>query len=329
MKHAIITGGAGFIGSHLAGRLLAEGGWKVTVVDNFTPNYPRAVKEEGLAPHLFNPDFVLMEADILDRERMEPLFRMHPAADTVVVHLAALVGVRPSVTDPIAYHRVNVTGTLQMLELARMHQVSHFILASSSSVYGENPEVPWSESVQDVRPISPYAVTKQAAEQFARVHARLHGLRVTALRFFTVYGPRQRPDLAIHAFFRKISEGQPLQQFGDGGTERDYTYVDDIIAGIRAAFDRPVATGAQGDFELYNLGNSRTVALRELIAGIEQEVGRKAVIQQCPEQPGDVRRTFADIGRARTHFGYAPATGIEEGLKRFHAWFRAAYAQAE
>lgn len=326
-RHVIITGGAGFIGSHLAAHLLGEGGWRVTVVDNFTPNYPRAIKEEGLAPLRSNPAFTLVEADVLDKARMEPLFALHPPAETVVVHLAALVGVRPSVSDPIAYHRVNVAGTLQLLELARSHGLGHFILASSSSVYGENPEVPWRERVKDLRPISPYAVTKQAAEHFARVHARLYGLRVTALRFFTVYGPRQRPDLAIHTFFRKISEGEPLRQYGDGGSERDYTYVDDIVAGVRAAFDRPAATGEQGDFELYNLGNSRTVALRELIAAIEAEVGRKAVIEPWPDQPGDVRRTFADIGRARAHLGYVPATGLQEGLRRFHAWYKQAYAK--
>lgn len=320
-KHVIITGGAGFIGSHLAGLLLDEGGWKVTVVDNFTPNYPRATKEEGLAMHRANPAFSLVEADILEEGALASLFGQYAGADTTVVHLAALVGVRPSVLDPLAYHRVNVEGTLRMLELARAHRTGHFILASSSSVYGEHPAVPWKETAAGLRPISPYGVTKQAAEHFTRLYARLHGLRTTALRFFTVYGPRQRPDLAVHAFFRNISEGRPVRQFGDGTTRRDYTYVGDIVAGVRSAMDRPVAgEGGKGDFELFNIGNSRTVPLRELIAAIEREVGRKAVIEQLPEQAGDVQQTFADISKARERFGYMPRTTLEEGLRRFHAW---------
>lgn len=320
-KHAIITGGAGFIGSHLVDRVLAKGGWKVTVIDNFDPFYPRSIKQANLAAHAGNPAFTLLEGDFLDEQVLEEAFSRHAGASTTVFHLAAKTGVRPSITDPLGYHRVNTTGTLKLLEMARKHGAAHFILASSSSVYGEHPGMPWAESVEDLQPISPYAASKLAAEQFARVYARLHGMRTTVVRFFTVYGPRQRPDLAIHSFFRKISEGLPVQQFGDGSTRRDYTYVDDIVQGVMAAMDRPFPADGSGDHELYNLGNSATVPLRELIAAIEAEAGRKAVIEVRPEQPGDVPQTQADITKAKAHFAYAPRTGIRAGLHEFARWY--------
>ncbi len=313
MRHAIITGGAGFIGSHLVDRLLAEGGWKVTVIDNFDPFYARALKEANVATHLTHPDLRFIEGDILDDAVLDQAFAEKGA---VVIHIAAKAGVRPSIADPIGYHRVNVTGTLKLLERARYGGVEHFILASSSSVYGVDPNVPWKEKERGIQPISPYAASKLAAEGFAQVYAHLHGMKVTALRFFTVYGPRQRPDLAIHQFFRKIISGTPIQQFGDGSTRRDYTFVDDIISGVRRAIDRKQG----GPFEIYNLGNSETIMLRDLIAGIEAELGRKAIIHLKPEQPGDVPQTFADVSKAGAHFGYKPTTSIPEGLKRFHAW---------
>ena len=321
-RHAIITGGAGFIGSHLVDALVNEGGWAVTVVDDFHPFYPRAVKEANIAQHLADPVFRLVEGDILDEATLRAAFGRAPGADTVVIHLAGLAGVRPSLSDPLAYHRVNVTGTLKVLEMAREHHVAHFIFASSSSVYGNDPNVPWSETLGDLRPISPYAATQFAAEQFTRVHARTYGLDTTVLRFFTVYGPRQRPDLAIHSFFRKISEGTPIQQFGNGGTRRDYTFVGDIIKGIRGAMDRPLERkDGQGAFDIFNLGNSDTVTLRELIAAIEKEVGRKAIIEVLPEQAGDVQQTFADVEKARRHLGFEPATTLAEGLRHFHLWY--------
>jgi UDP-glucuronate 4-epimerase len=313
MRHAIITGGAGFIGSHLVDRLLAEGGWRVTVIDNLDPFYPRAVKEANIAAHRNTPGFHFIEGDILDDAVLDQAFSGKGA---VVVHIAAKAGVRPSIADPIGYHRVNVTGTLKLLERARYGGVEHFVLASSSSVYGVDPNVPWKEKERGIQPISPYAASKLSAEGFAQVYAHLHGMKVTALRFFTVYGPRQRPDLAIHQFFRKIIAGTPIQQFGDGSTRRDYTYVDDIINGVHAAIDRQQG----GPFEIYNLGNSDTIMLRDLIAAIEQELGIKAVIDVRPEQPGDVPQTFADVSKAGAHFGYKPTTSIREGLKRFHAW---------
>lgn len=321
-RHAIITGGAGFIGSHLVDKLLTEGGWKVTVVDNFHPFYPRATKEENIAHHEGNPAFRLIEGDLLDPEVVNAAFAVAPDTTTVVVHLAALAGVRPSIADPLGYHRVNVSGTLGLLEAARMHGCAHFVLASSSSVYGENPSVPWREDLPDLRPISPYAATKLAAEQFARIYARLHSLPVTVLRFFTVYGPRQRPDLAIHSFFRKVMEGQPIQQFGNGTTRRDYTFVSDIINGVRAAMDRPLkAEGAKGVFDVFNLGNSATVSLKGLISAIETETGHKAFVEVMPEQPGDVPQTFADVSKAKAAFGYVPTTGLETGLREFHRWY--------
>ncbi len=313
MRHAIITGGAGFIGSHLVDRLLAEGGWRVTVIDNFDPFYPRALKEANIAAHLKHPDFRFIEGDILDDAVLDQVFAEKGA---VVVHIAAKAGVRPSIADPIGYHRVNVTGTLKLLERARYSGVEHFVLASSSSVYGVDPNVPWQEKERGIQPISPYAASKLSAEGFAQVYAHLHGMKVTALRFFTVYGPRQRPDLAIHQFFRKIAAGTPIQQFGDGSTRRDYTFVDDIISGVRGAMDR--AQG--GPFEIYNLGNSETIMLRDLIAAIERELDKKAIIDLRPEQPGDVPQTFADVSKAGAHFGYKPTTAIRDGLKRFHAW---------
>ena len=315
MRHALITGGSGFIGSHLVDRLLAEGAWRVTVVDNYDPFYAREVKEANLAQHTGNDRLRVIEADILDEDLDD---RLGAGPIDVIIHIAAKAGVRPSIKDPIAYHRVNVTGTLKLLELARYRRVPHFVLASSSSVYGVDPNVPWKEQELGLKPISPYAATKLAAEQFGQVYAHLHGMRVTALRFFTVYGPRQRPDLAIHQFFRKIKAGVPIQQFGDGTTRRDYTYMDDIVSGVRAAIDRTKG----GRFDIYNLGNSDTVMLRELIAAVEAELGMKAIIDLQPEQPGDVPQTFADTSKSLRDLGFAPSTPLAIGLKKFHEWMR-------
>jgi UDP-glucuronate 4-epimerase len=247
---------------------------------------------------------------------------------TVVLHLAALVGVRPSMADPQGYHRVNVEGTLRVLEQARSARVAHFVLASSSSVYGLHPDSPWAETLGELKPISPYAASKLAAEQFTRVYTRLHGLPSTVLRFFTVYGPRQRPDLAIHAFFRNILAGLPVRRFGDGSTQRDYTYIADIVDGIRRAMDRPWAPEHRDPelFGVFNLGNCTTVSLRQLITAIEAEAGRKALVEEYPEQAGDVPRTCADIRKSREYLGYAPATGLAEGLRHFHQWYQQAMA---
>lgn len=321
-RHAIITGGAGFIGSHLVDRLLGQPGWHVSVVDNFHPFYPREVKEANVARHRSNPAFDLIEGDILDDDVLKQAFEQTKGRQTMVVHLAALAGVRPSLADPIGYHRVNVTGTLKLLEAARHYRAAHFVQGSSSSVYGDHPAVPWKEDLTGLKPISPYAATKLAAESFVQVYARLHGMDCTVLRLFTAYGPRQRPDLAIHGFFRKMIDGKPIQQFGDGGTQRDYTYVGDVVDGICRAMDRPMARKpGQGAYEVFNLGNSEAVPLRVLIASIEEVSGRKAIIKKLPEQPGDVHRTLADIAKAREQLGYAPQTTLAEGLGQFARWF--------
>jgi UDP-glucuronate 4-epimerase len=315
MKSVLVTGGAGFIGSHLVERLLGEGLWRVHVVDDFNDFYDPAVKRRNVAPHLSREDFRLTEADIRDRDALESVFR--ESAFDCVVHLAARAGVRPSLVEPLLYAETNIRGTLNLLELARAHGVRQFVFGSSSSVYGENEKVPFSEDDPVGRPISPYAATKAAGELLCHTYSHLWGLRCVCLRFFTVYGARQRPDLAIHKFARLISEGRPLPVFGDGTTRRDYTFIDDIIAGVRAAIDYEAS-----DFEVFNLGESRTVSLSELIALLERELGREALIERRPTQPGDVPQTFADISKARRLLGYDPQTPIEEGIRRFVEWFR-------
>jgi UDP-glucuronate 4-epimerase len=315
MRNVLVTGGAGFIGSHLVGRLLGEGGWRVRVVDDFNDFYDPAVKRCNVAPHVGREEFKLYEADIRDRAALGRIFE--ETRFDVIVHLAARAGVRPSLAEPLLYAETNIAGTLNLLELARGHRVRQFVFGSSSSVYGENEKVPFSEDDPVSEPISPYAATKAAGELLCHTYSHLWGLRCVCLRFFTVYGARQRPDLAIHKFARLISEGKPIPVFGDGTTRRDYTYVDDIIAGVRAALDYE-ASG----YEIINLGESRTVELRELIGLLEHELGRDAVIERQPLQPGDVPQTFADISKAKRLLGYDPQTPIEEGIRRFVEWFR-------
>jgi UDP-glucuronate 4-epimerase len=315
MRNILVTGGAGFIGSHLVERLLAEGRWRVTVVDDFNDFYDPAVKRANVAPHLGREDFRLVEADIRDRAALARAF--DEGGFDCIVHLAARAGVRPSLAEPVLYAETNINGTVNLLELARARGVRQFVFGSSSSVYGENEKVPFAEDDPIFRPISPYAATKAAGELLCHTYSHLFGLRTVALRFFTVYGARQRPDLAIHKFARLISEGRPIPVFGDGTTRRDYTYVDDIIAGVRAAIDYEGSP-----HEVVNLGESRTVELRELIALLERELGHRAVIDRQPAQPGDVPQTFADITKARRLLGYDPQTQIEDGVRKFVKWFR-------
>lgn len=314
MKNILITGGAGFIGSHLVDRLLAEGGWRITVIDDFNDFYDPAIKRENVRAHLPNPSFKLVEADIRNYEALAPAF-----GDTefdCIVHLAARAGVRPSLKEPRLYVETNINGTLNLLELAREHGVKQFVFGSSSSVYGMNSKVPFSEDDPIFNPISPYAATKAAGELICHSYAHLYDMRIVCLRFFTVYGARQRPDLAIHKFAKLISAGKPIPVFGDGTTGRDYTYIDDIIAGVRAAIDYD-----QSDYELINLGESRTVELRELISLLEKALDRHAEVDRQPVQPGDVPRTFADITKARRLLGYNPQTQIEEGIGKFVEWY--------
>jgi UDP-glucuronate 4-epimerase len=315
MQNILVTGGAGFIGSHLVDRLLAEGEWRVTAVDDFNDFYAPERKRENVRAHLGSDAYSLVEADIRDRAAMTSVFRERQF--DCIVHLAARAGVRPSLSEPHLYAETNITGTLNLLELARAENVRHFVFGSSSSVYGINAKVPFSEDDPIRQPISPYAATKAAGELLCHTYSHLYGIRSVALRFFTVYGARQRPDLAIHKFARLISEGRSIPVFGDGTTRRDYTYIDDIIAGVRAAIDYRASA-----CEVFNLGESRTVELKELIALLEKELGRRALIDRQPLQPGDVPQTFADIRKARSLLGYNPQTQIEDGIKRFVEWFR-------
>lgn len=315
MKNILVTGGAGFIGSHLVDRLLAEGDWRVTVVDDFNDFYAPSVKRENVRAHQQHELYELVEADIRDRAALDGVFS--ETKFDVIVHLAARAGVRPSLSEPQLYTETNINGILNLLELARAHEVKQFVFGSSSSVYGINAKVPFSEDDPIRQPISPYAATKAAGELLCHTYTHLYGIRSVCLRFFTVYGARQRPDLAIHKFARLIDEGQPIPVFGDGTTRRDYTYIDDIIAGVRAAIDY-----AASDYEVFNLGESRTVELNELISLLEKNLAARAVINRQPVQPGDVPQTFADVSKARRLLGYNPQTQIEEGIKRFVEWFR-------
>jgi UDP-glucuronate 4-epimerase len=315
MNNILVTGGAGFIGSHLVDRLLGDGGARVTVVDNFNDFYDPAIKRANIAAHLQRDDFELVEADIADSQAMNDLFAR--AGFNCVVHLAARAGVRPSLEDPLGYEETNVRGTFTLLEAARRYRVPRFIFGSSSSVYGVNAKVPFSEDHPIANPISPYAATKIAAEAACHVYSHLYDLRVVCLRFFTVYGARQRPDLAIHKFARLISQGQPIPIFGDGSTQRDYTYIDDIIAGVVAAMKYD-----QSQFEVINLGESQTVELRRLVELLERALGKRAIIDHQALQPGDLPVTFADIRKARRLLGYEPKTQIEDGIENFVEWFQ-------
>jgi UDP-glucuronate 4-epimerase len=315
MKNILVTGGAGFIGSHLVDRLLAEDGWRVTVIDDFNDFYSPAMKRENVRQHQASPSFLLYEADIRDRVLLDGLFRQQ--SFDCIVHLAARAGVRPSLAEPMLYAETNINGTLNLLELAREHGVKQFVFGSSSSVYGISSNVPFREDDSIRRPISPYAATKAAGELICHTYSHLYGIRCVALRFFTVYGARQRPDLAIHKFAKLMSEGRAIPVFGDGATRRDYTYIDDIVAGVRAAIDYQAS-----DYEVINLGESQTVELNQLIALLERELDTHAVIDRQPIQPGDVPQTYADVTKARELLGYDPKTNIEEGIKLFVRWFR-------
>lgn len=309
--NVLVTGGAGFIGSHVAERLLARGD-NVTVVDDFNDFYDPSLKRRHVAA--WGDRVRVVEADITDAVALRQVFAVGRLDS--VVHLAARAGVRPSLQQPALYTRVNVLGTQNLLELAREFAVTKFVFASSSSVYGINEKVPFAEDDSVSNPISPYAATKLAGEALCHVYHHLYGMEVVALRFFTVYGPRQRPDLAIRKFAHAITRGEPIDLFGDGSTRRDYTYIDDILQGVLAALDRRLG------YEVINLGESRTVALRELVELLERNLGRKAVVRWLPVQPGDVPVTFADIGKARRLLGYNPQVPIEEGIARFVAWFK-------
>lgn len=310
----LVTGSAGFIGSKVTDALLAAG-HAVVGVDNFDPFYPESVKRSNCAGHLESDRFRLAEVDVRDASGLAEA--VQDEAFDAIIHLAAKGGVRGSIEDPVGYQEVNVKGTQNMLELARSLGVTQFVLASSSSVYGLNPDVPWSESDAVLKPISPYASTKVSCELLGHVYAHLFGIRFIGLRFFNVYGPRQRPDLVIQKFRRMILEGKPIPVFGDGSTRRDYTFVDDVVDGVVAA-----TTYAGSDYEIINLGNNQTVSLSELIAALEDVLETRAIIKRLPEQPGDVPQTWASIGKARDLLGYRPSIALHDGLTRFADWAR-------
>jgi len=307
----LVTGGAGFIGSHLVEKLLAAG-HEVSILDDFNDFYDPRIKRANIAA--VAKDIRVHELDLRDGAGVAELFRRERF--DAIAHLAARAGVRPSIQSPELYYDTNVRGTLNLLEGARAAGVERFIFASSSSVYGVSKVEPFSEDLHLTQTISPYAATKIGAEFLCSTYSHLHNLRVVALRFFTVYGARQRPDLAIHQFTRRIHAGEPIHQFGDGTTRRDYTYIDDIIQGVMAALDYSGPL-----FDIFNLGENQTIELRELIAAIEKTLGRKAKINQLPEQPGDVPITCADITKARSLLGYQPSTPLSIGLPKFVEWF--------
>jgi UDP-glucuronate 4-epimerase len=311
MQSFLVTGGAGFIGSHFVEKLVADG-HKVTVFDNFSDFYDPEIKRANLAGIL--DAIKLVDGDITDRPLVDRVFA-DGKFDTVV-HLAARAGVRPSIDNPEAYITTNINGTFYLLDAARRNGVGRFVFSSSSSVYGLNRKMPFSEEDRIDQTISPYAATKLAGEQLCSNFAHLYGMRTVCLRFFTVYGPRQRPDLAISKFTRLISNGEAIERYGDGSTARDYTYVEDIVQGVVGAlgYDGPI-------FDIFNLGGSETVTLNELIHAVEQALDKKASIIETPEQPGDVPKTWADVSKAKKLLGYHPDTPIREGVPKYVDWF--------
>lgn len=310
--HYLVTGGAGFIGSHLVESLLGQG-HQVTIIDDFNDYYDPAIKRLNISG--FQDRITVVEGDIRDTALVEQIFLK--GKFDAIVHLAARAGVRPSIQAPKLYLTTNVDGTFNLLEACRNHGVNDFIFASSSSVYGVNPKVPFAETDALTRTISPYAATKLAGEQLCSNYSHLFGIRCMCLRFFTVYGPRQRPDLAISKFTRNILSDVSIQQYGDGTTARDYTYVEDIVSGIIAA-----ANYRESDFEIFNLGGSATTTLAELIKLVEGACEKDANIEITGDQPGDVPRTYADVSKANSLLGYSPKTPIAEGIKKYVEWFK-------
>ncbi len=309
----LVTGVAGFIGSHLGEKLISLG-HQVIGIDNFDPFYPRNFKESNLEVLRASDKFSLFEIDLRNKQSIKEIFSTQSV--DLVIHLAAKAGVRPSIEQISEYYHVNIDGTVNLLECMREAEVKRLIFASSSSVYGNNQKVPFSETDFVDNPISPYAATKKSGELLCHVYSSLYGFDITCLRFFTVFGPRQRPDLAIHKFTRLIDHGKSIPFFGDGSTSRDYTYVEDIISGILCAMDK-----LKG-FNVYNLGESRVIKLNELIGFIENALGKKAILDKQPLQPGDVEKTFADIAKGRTELGYNPKYDFETGIKEFVAWYK-------
>jgi len=311
METALLTGGAGFIGSHLCEDLLTKG-LKVVCLDNFEDNYPRSVKEKNIKELSNNQNFVLVEADIRKKEQLESIFKQHPV--DYVFHIAAKTGVRPSVIDPVSYFETNVNGTVNILDLCVKSKVKKLVFASSSSVYGSTA-IPFVENSLTV-PDSPYGVSKLAAEHMCRIYNKLHGLPIVCLRFFTVYGPRGRPDMAPYIFTDLITKQQPIKIFGDGSSLRDYTYVKDVVSGLIKAMESDL------DFEVINIGNAKPLKLVEFIGIIENILGKKAETTSAPEQPGDMKATYADITKAGKLLNFKPSISVEQGMAEFVKWYQ-------
>lgn len=313
LETILVTGGAGFIGSHVVDNLLAKGS-RVVVLDNFNDYYDPQIKRKNIHHNLSNPNFSLIEADILDPAMMDSIFSQYQPSG--VIHLAARAGVRPSIADPTLYYQVNVSGTLHVLESMRKHKCTRLVFASSSSVYGNRGRGPFAETDSTDQQVSPYGATKKSGELLCQVYAHLYSINTVCLRFFTAYGPRNRPDMACFLFTHAIATSKPITQFGNGDTGRDYTYIDDIVAGVISALDADVS------FDIVNLGNSSPVLLKELIATIEEIAGKKAIIESLPMQPGDVQLTFADITKAKKLLNFTPKTDLKTGLTNLYDWYQ-------
>ena len=315
MNIILVTGGAGFIGSHLCERLLNDGA-RVVCLDNFDNFYDPNIKiknVEGIA-RKFSEQFELVTGDIRNPDHFKMIFQKNPVDS--VVHLAARAGVRPSIVEPLLYEEVNIRGTIALLEACKEHKIKNLIFASSSSVYGENQRVPFTEEDLDIQPISPYGATKRAGELLCYSYHHLYGMNIACMRIFTAYGPRQRPEMAIHKFTRLIDQSEKIPIYGDGSSRRDYTYIDDLIDGMMAVLQR------HKGYEIYNLGESRTTSLMELVHLIEEALGKKANIEMLDSQPGDVSITYADITKARRMLNYKTRVSMEEGIKRFVEWYK-------
>ncbi len=309
----MVTGCAGFIGSHMIDKLLDKGK-TVVGIDNFDQFYDQSIKIKNIEHNLNNKDFIFYRADIREKTQMEKIF--HDNEIDTLIHLAARAGVRPSIQDPLLYEDVNIRGTVNLLELGRKHNIKKLVFGSSSSLYGINEEIPFREEDPVDKTISPYAASKKACEIFCYTYHHLYGIPITSLRFFTVYGPRQRPEMAIHKFTRLIDQGKIIEMYGDGRSRRDYTYISDIVNGIMAAVDKKLG------YEIINLGNSNVVELRHLIELIEENLGKNAIIKKLPDQPGDVPVTYADISKAQKLLGYKPIVRIDEGIENFVNWYK-------